>query len=218
MKQSAIATAIIGLLAVHSAARGGEPPTGATCATCNSGYSCNPWGAVMPGSRPTFRPLLSLSYAGDDTCDSCGMNGRRGDRLHQLCDFLFYRPTIPCDWRPHPSEWEPRLYAGFPNVCNATPGCGNGCGHCGGFAGNRGGCASCAATLGKPTSAGQAKSTAYSFRSPGYVSPVASTSMNQKGQFTLQSSARYPQPELLPSALQQSQPSPYAPVPTLPQR
>lgn len=190
MKHAAIAMTVLGWFSIHAAAD--EPRAALTSPyfSGNAAATCTPWGAVMPNSRamPMSRSMVGRQAYGTD-CDACGAGGHRGDRLQQLAEFLFYRPTIPCNWCPRPTEWQPPLYARFPNVCHASMGCGSeGCGRgCFGRS-SKGGCGACAASLG---------------------TPMANRPLN------VQSTAQYPEANLLPAAFNaKALSSPYLQLPS----
>jgi hypothetical protein len=195
MKHAAMAMTVLGWISMFAAAS--EPPARVASPyfSGNAGAAYTPWGAVARTSyaAPMSPPMMGQTYGVG--CDACAAAGHRGDRLHQLTEFLFFRPTIPCDWCPRPTEWQPPLYARFPNICHASMGCGTeGCGR--GCHGRlpKGGCGACAATLG---------------------TPMANRPLN------VQSTAQYPEANLLPAAFDaKGQSSPYLQLPSqsLPKR
>jgi hypothetical protein len=249
MKRAAIASAILGLLAMRAEAQWGQQPVPQYNGNQVT-QVCTPWGAVIGGQRQTMmgQPMVAPgqscatcgSYGG---CNSCGAGGFRGDRSQKLLDFLFYQPTIPCDWRPRPTEYVPPLTAWFPNGCESVGGdCGSVCRR---FAlvPPRAGCANCAASLGALMVVGRTDPRSMmSLRPMATVQPIGAVlpcpqyglsgqsgvSQTQPGVYT--TVARPPfsyyatspaSPNLLPLSLQQqaTSASPYAPsYQGLPQR
>lgn len=218
MKRTALTIGILGFLATQALAGDGVVAPASPYNGVSPAYSCTPWGAIVPAPRPMIvhRPMAKQAYPDMGSCDSCGAIGDRGNCLERLMGFLFFRPTIPCDWCPKPTPWEPPLYARFPNVCHATMGgCAEPCtrrwmmGTC------QGGCATCAASLGRPLSATtnmmarQGISTPYSPVMPESGS-VSMRSSPSRAPTNLQANARYPQPNLLPAMFQQQSPPSYS--------
>lgn len=81
-----------------------------------------------PASVANTGAVLASFYrsTGSTTCAACDVNGGQmgtgSGRFQRLLDFLSYRPTIPCDRRPIPSQYVPPLHAWFPPCCHANDG------------------------------------------------------------------------------------------------
>jgi hypothetical protein len=110
MTRGLLTAAILGLAALSANAGDAYAP-----------YPSNGTGnAVNPG--PVYTPLTGwhagIYRAGPQgSCASCGSQPERPmrERLEKFMDFLCYKPTIPCDYRPNTTPYVPPLTAWWHN-------------------------------------------------------------------------------------------------------